>query len=90
MDSALSNRDQETQQAWPRHQQAKLEQAENLSRTSGIPKEVSAKTALAQMVVGMSGVADPENFTGQLTAEVHCKEGVIKDVYLSSRRKLAD
>ena len=30
-----------------------------------------------------------DNFTGQLTLEIHCKDGIIKDVYeIKSRRKI--
>jgi len=28
------------------------------------------------------------DFTGQITIEVHCKEGIIKDVYVSNRSKI--
>ena len=38
----------------------------------------------------MSHVADREHFTGQVHVEVHCKDGVVKDVYLSPRWKLVE
>lgn len=28
------------------------------------------------------------DFTGQITIEVHCKNGIIKDVYVSNRSKI--
>jgi len=28
------------------------------------------------------------DFTGQITIEVHCKDGIIKDVYVSNRSKI--
>ena len=28
------------------------------------------------------------DFTGQITIEVHCKEGIIKDVYVTNRNKI--
>lgn len=30
------------------------------------------------------------DFTGQITIEVHCKNGIIKDVYVSNRSKIDD
>lgn len=30
-----------------------------------------------------------DNFTGQITLDIHCKDGIIKDVYeIKSRRKV--
>jgi len=28
------------------------------------------------------------DFTGQITIEIHCKAGIIKDVYVSNRSKI--
>lgn len=33
-------------------------------------------------------ISENSDFTGQITIEVHCKDGIIKDVYVSNRSKI--
>ena len=62
--------------------------AKNLSRTSTILRTEAVKTSLGEQI--MSRVPDREGFTGQVTVEVHLKNGSIKDVYLTKRSKVKD
>jgi len=36
----------------------------------------------------MDFVPDRTSFTGQVTVEVHCKNGEVRDVYITQRKKL--
>ena len=38
----------------------------------------------------MRHVAGREHFTGQVHVEVHCKDGAVRDVYISPRWKLTE
>jgi len=33
-------------------------------------------------------LSENSNYTGQITIEVHCKDGIIKDVYVGNRSKI--
>ena len=48
--------------------------------------ELQADITLGEQI--MVYVPRKERFTGQVTVEVHCKNGKIKDIYLSARNKL--
>ena len=50
-------------------------------------KLAMSKTRVSKAVEAILS-ADP-NFTGQITLDIHCKDGIIKDVYeIRSRRKV--
>ena len=47
--------------------------------------ELSEKS-LGERIMGF--VPNRNNFTGQVTVEVHCKNGEVRDVYITHRKKL--
>ena len=46
------------------------------------------KQSLAEQV--MQEVPDRKDFTGQATLEIHCKVGEVRDVFLTTRRKMGE
>jgi len=46
------------------------------------------KHLLAEQV--MREVPDRATFSGQATLEIHCKAGQVRDVYLTTRRKMVE
>jgi len=48
--------------------------------------ELAPDSSLGERI--MEHVPNRKTFTGQVTVEVHCKNGEIKDVYLTSRSKI--
>ncbi len=79
-----TDREQETKDYVRRHFQERHEAACPVIGTETLPRGV--KTSLAEQV--MAHVPDHERFSGQATLEVHCKDGAIRDVYLTTRRKM--
>jgi hypothetical protein len=58
----------------------------NLSRTSTVKRRELPKDTLGERIMGH--VPDAKSFTGQVHVEVHCKDGIVCDVYISTRRKM--
>ena len=60
---------------------------QNLSRTSSVKARNLPNNSIGERI--MSYVDDAaEDFTGQFNVEVHCKNGMIKDVYINTRKKI--
>lgn len=49
--------------------------------------DLSADIGLGQRI--MQYVPNRKTFTGQVNVEVHCKDGEIRDVYLTTRNKIS-
>jgi hypothetical protein len=58
------------------------------SSEQNIQASSSVKHSLAEQV--MKEVPDRPRFTGQATLEIHCKGGEVKDVFLTTRRKMGE
>jgi len=61
---------------------------ESISRTSTILRSEGVKTTLGEYV--MSYIPNRKTFSGHLTVEVHCKDGVVLDVFLATRVKVVE